>query len=163
MLNRCSVVKNEIVKNGNEIDQELSEHFFTAAGLAVPTDLFATIDKAVDELWAEVDRLAPSYAFPATTQTDKKTEAGAKSALADVAKGAKVLKTGMLYADWDIARNALDIPTEKYRTGGILFKNSESKWCVYREFTAHLEYAGGGKYQSVPKFTFGPPRYQACD
>ncbi|MBM4344274.1 MAG: hypothetical protein FJ100_12970 [Deltaproteobacteria bacterium] len=133
-----------------------------AAGLAVPAELFAPLDKAIDELWAEVDRLAPGLQFPAKVHSDRALEQGAKSELAAVASGAKVVKTGMLYADWAVAKNALDIPTEKYRTGGILYKSAESKWCQYREFTAHLAYEGGGKYAGKPTWRFGPPRYQGC-
>ena len=142
---------------------ERHKPFFLATGVPIPPDLTAPFDKAVDALWAEVDRLAPTWSFPAKTYKDGKTEGGAKKAMSEFVKGAKVLKTAALYADWSIDKNNVGIPTEKYRTGGILFKTSASKWCQYRTFTAHLEYAGGGRYQSKPSYTFGAIRYQKCD
>lgn len=71
-------------------------------------------------------------------------------------------KAATLYADWDIAKNDIGIPTERYRSGAILYKDSDSKWCQYRSFTAHADYSGGGTYVSKFKYTFGAIRYQQC-
>ncbi len=66
----------------------------------------------------------------------------------------------MLYAQATIDKNALGVPTERYRTGAVLAK-APGKWCEYREFTAHETYSGGGTY-APPRFTFGAVRFQKC-
>jgi hypothetical protein len=135
---------------------------FKAIGKTAPADLVAPITTAVAALWTEIDRLAPTYEFPAKLAHDNAAESGAKKAVAKVFNGAKVLKSGMQFAAWSIAKNDLSIPTEQYRTGTVLFKSKESKWCQQRDFTAHRTYIGGGKYQQAMTFTFGGMRYQKC-
>ena len=135
---------------------------FDAVGAAMPPDLLAPFDTAVAALWAEVDRLAPTYTFDTKVFHDNKAEAGAKKALAAFKPAAKVQKLAVLYPDWDIAKNDLGIPTERYRTGAVLYKDADSQWCQYRSFTAHADYAGGGTYASTFKYTFGGIRYQQC-
>ena len=75
--------------------------------------------------------------------------------------GSSAIKSAMLFKTWDIAKNSFDIPTERYWTGAILMKVKGSKWCQYRKFTAHQDYAGGGKY-AASKFTFAGLRFQQC-
>lgn len=134
---------------------------FKVIGKTTPADLVVPITTAVAALWTEIDRLAPTYTFPAKMAHDKAAEAGAAKAVTRVFKG-NVVKSGMLLGEWSIAKNGLDIPTEQYRTGAVLFKAKESRWCQYREFTAHKTYMGGGKYQQAMSFTFAGVRYQKC-
>ena len=142
----------------------LHQPLFVAIGATVPADLFSKLDAALDVLWAELDRLAPTYAFPSKTFSDAGAVNGAKKALTNMVKGAKVIRAAMLFPAWDIAKNGLDIPTERYRTGGILFKSSAkiTRWCQYRSFTAHQTYTGGGRYASTSTYTFAGLRLQAC-
>lgn len=142
----------------------LAKHkpLFAAIGAEVPSELLSPFDTAVDSLWSEVDRLAPTFTFDTKVFHDPKAEAGAKKALVALAPKAKVQKSAMLFADWDVAKNEYDLPTERYRTGAVMYKDSDSKWCQYRSFTAHSTYMGGGRYASTFKYTFGGIRYQQC-
>ena len=45
-----------------------------AVGGQVPSDMFVPFDKALDALWAEVDRLAPTYSFPTAVSDDGAAE-----------------------------------------------------------------------------------------
>ena len=135
---------------------------FVAAGLPIPPDLFASCEAARVALWAEVDRLAPTWSWPTETFKDGKLEGGARSTLARLVKGAKVLKSAMLHSAWSINKNEYGLPKWKFRSGAVLYKASDSQWCQYRGFTATLEYSGGGRYESTPEYSFGPVRYQAC-
>lgn len=135
---------------------------FAAIGAEFPSDLLAPFDTAVDSLWGEVDRLAPTFSFDAKVFHDTKAESGAKKALVAFATKAKVQKSAMLFADWDVAKNEYDLPTERYRTGAVMYKDADSKWCQYRSFTAHSTYMGGGRYAATYKYTFGGVRYQQC-
>jgi len=135
---------------------------FAALGAPVPDDLYAPLETSTKALWAEIDRLAPTYVFPTNLSHDSGAEAGARKAVAGFAAGNVVLKSGMLFDKWDIGKNEIDIPTERYRTGAILFRTKQSKWCHYRKFTAHQTYVGGGKYQQAMTFTFTSLRLQQC-
>lgn len=135
---------------------------FVAAGLPIPPDLFAPCEAARAALWAEVDRLAPTWSWPTETFKDGKLEGGATRTLAGLVKGAKVLKSAMLHSAWSINKNEYGLPTWKFRLGAVLYKASDSKWCQYRTFNATLEYSGGGRYESTPEYSFGAVRYQAC-
>ncbi len=139
----------------------LHQPYFAAVSMPVPADLLKPLDQAADALWAEIDRLAPTYSFPRGLRHDSRAEAGARAELPRRVKGSKVIKTGVLFADWTVARTGA-IPTERYRTGAILFKTARSKWCQYREFTAHAAYQGGGRYATHLTYTFAGLRYQTC-
>lgn len=45
-------------------------------------------------------------------------------------------RASTLFASPTIDKNAVGIPTERYRDGALLEKGA-GKWCEYREFTAH--------------------------
>lgn len=132
---------------------------FDASGQSMPADYFAPLDEQLDAFAAEIDRLASSWKFEAS-HADSGSEAGARKAFSEVYKGRSVLKTGMLFGHATIDKNALGVPTERYRTGALLARGS-GKWCEYRQFTAHETYAGGGTY-APPRYTFGAMRLQAC-
>ena len=137
------------------------EPLFAATGAKPPADLLGGLDSSLDALWAEIDRLAPTYKFPTAVHHDAGVEAGGKKAVTSAIPGSSAIKSAMLFKTWDIAKNSFDIPTERYWTGAILMKVKGSKWCQYRKFTAHQDYAGGGKY-AASKFTFAGLRFQQC-
>lgn len=130
-----------------------------AAGQTMGPDFFAPLDEKLDAFAAEIDRLAPTWNFEGKHH-QANFEAAAKAKFSSIFKGRSPVKTGMLYEAASIDKNALGIPTERYRTGALLAKGP-GKWCEYREFTAHETYSGGGTY-AAPTFTFGALRLQKC-
>jgi hypothetical protein len=143
--------------------QARHEPLFKAIGKPLPAGFMTPITTAVAALWTEIDRLAPTYEFPKKLAHDGPAEAAAKKEVARVFDGAKVLKSGMEFAQWSVAKNHVDIPTEQYRSGIVLTKSKADKWCVLRDFTAHKTYIGGGKFQQSMTFTFGGSRFQNCN
>lgn len=141
----------------------LAKHkpMFDAINAAPPPDMLAELDTSLDALWSEIDRLAPTYTFPTKIHHDAATEAGGRKAVASAIPGAQAIQSGMLFASWDIAKNSLDIPTERYRTGAVLLKVRGARWCQLRQFTAHQSYMGGGRY-AASTFTFSGLRLQQC-
>ena len=119
---------------------------------------FKALDEKLDAFSAEIDRLAPTWPFDAKFHAPA-LEAGATKNFARISKG-RVLKTGMLVEAATIAKNAIGVTTERYRTGAVLSKGT-GKWCEYRQWTAHETYAGGGTY-AAPTYTFGAMRLQKC-
>jgi hypothetical protein len=130
-----------------------------AVGIALPADLMAPLDQALADLGTEIDRLAPTYSFPAKSYPAGGAASGLRGVLAN---GITVIKAAYLYPEATIAKNEIDIPTEKYRSGAALLKVPKKKWCVYRGFTLHQPYAGGGKYQSPGTYTLEFRRFQSC-
>lgn len=130
-----------------------------SVGQSIGPDTFKPLDEKLDAFAAEIDRLAPTWPFDATHH-EAAIEAAAKKAFAGQYPGRSAVKTGMLFAQATIDKNALGVPTERYRTGAILAKGA-GKWCEYRQFTAHETYSGGGGY-AAPRFTFGAMRLQKC-
>lgn len=143
--------------------QARHEPMFKAIGKPLPAGFLAPITTAVAALWTEIDRLAPTFEFPKKLAHDGPAEAAARKEVARVFDGAKVLKSGMEFAQWSVAKNHIDIPTEQYRTGLVLTKSKADKWCVLRTFTAHKTYLGGGKFQQTMTFTFAGSRFQKCN
>ncbi len=119
---------------------------------------FKEFDEKLDAFAAEIDRLAPTWPFDASFHAPP-LEAGASAYFKRIFKG-QVLKTGLLAQAASIDKNALGIPTERYRTGAMLSKG-KGKWCEYRQWTAHETYSGGGGY-AAPTYTMGAMRLQKC-
>ncbi len=119
---------------------------------------FKELDEKLDAFAAEIDRLAPTWPFVASFHAPQ-LEAGASAYFKRIYQG-QVLKTGLLVQAASIDKNALGIPTERYRTGAMLSKG-KGKWCEYRQWTAHETYSGGGGY-AAPTYTIGAMRLQKC-
>jgi hypothetical protein len=134
---------------------------FAIAGEPVPGDLFQPIDEAVDALFAEIDRLAPTWTWPAGTHHDAGLEGAARRYIASQVKSASVLRTAMVAPGWTIEKNRRGIPLNRYRTGIALYKVPGAKWCHYREFTRVEAFDGTG-YAKNDGFNLLAIRYQKC-
>lgn len=126
-------------------------------------ELFTALDKAVAAWHAEVERLAPTWTWPAQSYHEKSVEGfGAKWISANF-KGAKIVKTALLEDHWTISKNALGIPLDRYRTGMALYSLPAEKWCRYQQFTVVETYAGGGNFAKATGINnAGAPRSQSC-
>jgi hypothetical protein len=134
---------------------------FAIAGEPVPGDLLKPIDEAVDALFAEIDRLAPTWTWPAGAPHDTGLEAAAKKYIAAHVHGASVLRTAMVAPGWTIRKNTLGVPLSRFRTGIALYQLPGAKWCHYREFTRVEEFDGTG-YAKNDGFDLQAIRYQKC-
>jgi len=78
---------------------------------------------------------------------------------------AKLLKSGLLYPEWKVYKNALGIPTERVRTGVMLYKSPlyPAGLCAQREWTLKDTWVGGGKWSPVSDYlSLGSVRLQSC-
>ena len=136
---------------------------YDAAGAPMPEGVAKPIDDEVTAVLAEIDRLAPTWAWPTGLVKDGGLESTAKSSIEQNIPGSKVLKTGMLRPEWGISKNDLGIILSRYRTGVALYKSpSDKKWCHFREWTITEDYAGAGKYQKSSSAALSAIRYQKC-
>jgi hypothetical protein len=156
----------ELVHETKSATAKLSEQYqaqFKAAGAERPADLFGPAQGAVDRWWVEAKRLAPTWKFPANLVKDGAVEGRMKSALARSMPKAKVLKAGLLYPEWKIYKNGLGIPTDRVRTGVVLYSSPDYQGlCVQREWTVKDTWVGGGKWDATSSMTLGSIRLQKC-
>lgn len=136
--------------------------YYELMGRTMSPEFWKPVDAAIDELFAEIDRLALTWTWPDVQHHDGALEAAFKKFLPSRIKGASVLKTGMVESGWTIAKNALGIPLSRYRTGIALYKAPGAKWCQYRQFTRVEQYSGGGNYEKSDGFNLGAFRHQKC-
>lgn len=61
---------------------------------------------------------------------------------------AKIIKIGMFHANWQIEKNDLGIPKNRYREGFIWAKDSadDHNYCHLYGFVIQQDYSGGGSY-----------------
>lgn len=60
----------------------------------------------------------------------------------------KTLKIGILHANWQIEKNSLGLPTNRYREGFIWIKDpaDDHPYCHVYGFVIQQDYSGGGTY-----------------
>lgn len=91
--------------------------FLDAAGMTVDDSLFTELRRLHDELWALIERLAPTWTFP-DAKAHHASEAMAKTAVMHIYPGAKIVKSGMENANYELD----DGQEARFWTGWILFQ-----------------------------------------
>jgi hypothetical protein len=138
---------------------------FKAAGAEMPADLLAPAQAAVDGWWKEARRLAPTWKYPTGLVADGAVEGRMKARVKKDMAGVTLLKSGLLYSEWKVYKNALGIPTDRVRTGVMLYKSPmyPAGLCAQREWTVKDTWVGGGKWSPVPDdLSLGSVRLQVC-
>ena len=107
------------------------------------------LDPALDELATTVAKTIPLYVpeagkFAAHNASE---ESLMKSKVTDIAD-LKVFKVGLASASWNIEKNGLDIPINRYKYGLIYAKPSKAddSYCRMIFVNVIQDYAGGGTY-----------------
>lgn len=136
---------------------------FEKEGKTMPADFFKPLEEKLDGLWAEIERLAPTFAFPKGLPSEPALEAIARAKIKAIHTGATVVKTAILYNHWSISKNDIGLPLSRYRTGVMLYKVPGSKYFLYREWTITEPYAGGGRYEKSDQVQFSGIRFQTHD
>lgn len=138
--------------------------WYAATGIAMPAEPFAALDAKLDELRAAIDAAAPRAApFPSGPH-DSTIEKGAARTLLEIYPRAKVVKAVMDSPDYTISKNGVGIPTDRYRSGQILFKLPGARWCAQRTFSYVEPYSGGGRFARASKVNvLGATRFLSCD
>lgn len=76
--------------------------------------------------------------------------------------GATILKIGSNYKDWNIFKNSLGIPTNRYIRGEILLKIPGRRFCQAQEWVVKQAYKGGGYGASVAENVGGAGYFVMC-
>lgn len=121
---------------------------------AFPTNWLAPIQPKIDELkgllengWKDRSWKQPPFSRP--------TEEGmAKAKFLSHYKGASVLKIGSNYKDWNMFKNSLGIPTNRFIRGIALVKYPGQEFCIQQEWIVKQTYASG-KWSASKVDSFG--------
>ena len=89
-------------------------------------------------------------------QTLVKSKYGAKY------PGATILKIGSNYKDWNVFKNSLGIPTNRYVRGEILLRIPGRQYCQAQEWVVKQAYKGGGYGPSVAENIGGAGYFVVC-
>ncbi len=150
---------------GDDKKQELMGQVkvvFDAAGVPVPKDLSALWAKRqayLDALKVVVDATRSEWKIGLKACKGYACDVGKKS-ITRAHPNAKIKK---VYAyDWDISKNDVNIPTERFQSLLVLFQLPGDAGCQVRQLTAYEPYKGGGKYQAATGTTWGFVRFQRC-
>jgi hypothetical protein len=137
--------------------------YFEVLGETPPADLLAPLSASIAAWQAELERLAPTWTWPADVSHDKGVEAIGAKWLTTNNKGAKILKIAMLSDGWTMTKNSLGIPVDRYRTGLALYSLPAEKWCRYQEFTVLEPWISGTTFQKANTVSnLSGERLQAC-
>jgi hypothetical protein len=137
--------------------------WYKHAGVAMPAEPFVLLDTLIRDLQAQVGATAPGFQFPSSGPHDKGLEKMAKAGVAKIYGGVKVIKTMMDADGFTVTKNTRGVPLNRFRSGSVLFKLKDAKWCSQRTFSYVEEHIGGGKYQKQKTVTVLPSmRFVSC-
>lgn len=121
---------------------------------AFPANWLAPIQDKINELkgllengWKDRSWKQPPFSRPVE-------EGMAKAKFLSYYKGASVLKIGSNYKDWNMFKNSLGIPTNKFIRGIALVKYPGQEFCIQQEWIVKQTYAGG-KWSASKVDSFG--------
>ncbi|MBL8622202.1 MAG: hypothetical protein JNK64_12890 [Myxococcales bacterium] len=133
------------------------------AGLSLADDAgtFAKLDAHYAALEAKVRELAPTWTVPGASCKGVACAAAKRGVMAWNA-GANLKKVTQDAPSWKIAKNALDLPTHRWKSGYALIQVKGDPMCQLRQWTVSESYAGHGRYQAASEAQLGYVRWQAC-
>jgi hypothetical protein len=110
-------------------------------------DQFARcLTPALDDLAAVARTKLPTFTGPTRYKLGTAAEKSLiRASVPDTAK-AKVFMTGVIQANWLIAKDNYNFPTSRYKHGAVLYKNPGQDFCWVVFINIIQDYAGGGTY-----------------
>lgn len=127
--------------NRSEGKAELLRSYDAIFGEAdAPDDLFTHLDRALDELWREITRLAPTYASPGGHPLMRKVETAVERRLRVMVPKATYVGGALREREWRVKRNALGIPESRSMSGVLFYRVPDQPWLICREFEIAQRY-----------------------
>lgn len=122
---------------------------------AFPKDWLAPIQDKIDELKSLLEKGAKERSWKQPPFSRPTEESMAKAKFLSFYKGASVLKIGSNYKDWNMFKNSLGIPTNRFIRGLALLKFPNQEYCIAEEWIVKQTYSGGGKWSASKVDSFG--------
>jgi hypothetical protein len=132
-----------------------------SAAVEMPADFFSPLDRELDGLWAEIERLAPNYTLPAgTTPRSANVVAIVAQRLKGIAPDAEVVQTVMLEEKMAYGKVNNGAAFSRRSTGLVLYKVPGLRYAICREFVLQRAVAGSGATVNNYDVKFGGVRIQ---
>lgn len=134
-------------------------------GKPLPASLITPLHNQIDQLLAEMNRLAPSFTPErGTGAVEPYVATFVKTGVTDYIPGATMLHAvwSPEQQGWLIDKNELGVPLNRRRMGTALFRVPSQKFCVEQHFFYLENYAGGGRYQRGDDVQFADVRFVKC-
>lgn len=119
-----------------------------------PADWLSSIQDKVDELKGLLEKGAKERSWTQPPFNRPVEQNMAKAKFLSYYKGATVLKIGSNYKDWNMFKNSLGIPTNRFIRGLALLKFPNQEFCIAEEWIVKQTYAGG-KWSASKVDSFG--------
>lgn len=119
-----------------------------------PADWRSTVQSRLDQLSKLINDGAPSRSWVPPPFSRPVEEGMAKTKFLAYYKGASVLKIGSNYKDWNMFKNSLGIPTNRFVRGIALLKIPKRPFCQVQEWIVKQTYAGG-RWSAAKVESFG--------
>lgn len=147
--------------NRTEGKNELLRAYAPSLGSdSIPSDLFENLDGAIDSLWSEITRLAPTYGS-SKGHPLMKTLAQALEQRLRVSVPKATFVGGMLREnEWRVKLSALGLPESRCMTGVLFYRIPEQQWVICREFEVAQKYFKKSDASGPGEITFGCMRLQ---
>lgn len=139
-----------------------AEAWYRAAGVAMPANPAPGVDELIAKLVARIDAVAPTQHWVKGPRSPD-VERRAQASLLKIYPKAKVVAFAMDADNFTITKTRVGLPTDRFRSGQILFKLPATKHCLQRAFSYVETYQGGGRYQQPGTIKIlGAVRFLSC-
>jgi hypothetical protein len=127
-----------------------------------PTNWMDRIRSNYDELKRIVDNEGKTRAWKNSPFQRPTEQAIVKSKYLAKYPGAKILKIGSNYNDWNVFKNSLGIPTNRYVRGELVLQIPGRPFCQAQEWVVKQAYKGGRYGASVAESIGGSGYFVMC-
>ncbi|MBC8144533.1 MAG: hypothetical protein H7X80_03040 [bacterium] len=147
--------------NRNEGKNELMRAYSTSLGSdAVSPDLFKHLDIAIDALWIEITRLAPTYSSGEGHPLMKSLAGALEQRLRAVVPKATFVGGMLREKEWQVKLSALGLPESRCISGVLFYRLPGQDLVICREFEVAQKYFKRSTASGSGEITFGSLRLQ---
>lgn len=120
-----------------------------------PADWQAPVREELEKLRGLVDTAGKNNSWQQPPFKRPTEEGMAKAKFIAHYAGVSVLNIGSNYKDWNMFKNSLGVPTNRFIRGTALLKLPKRPACQVQEWIVKQTYAGGGKWSASKVDSFG--------
>lgn len=120
-----------------------------------PADWQAPVSEKLEELRKLIDDAGKNRAWEQPPFKRPTEEGMAKAKFISYYAGVSVLNIGSNYKDWNIFKNSLGVPTNRFIRGTALLKLPKRPNCQVQEWIVKQTYADGGKWSASKVDSYG--------
>jgi hypothetical protein len=125
-----------------------------------PVDLFHHLDAALDLLWQEIDRLAPTYASSTGHPLMGSIATALERRLRVTVPKATYVGGMLREKEWRVRLSALGLPESRAMAGVLFYRIPDQAWVICREFEVSQRYFKRDAAEGPCEITFGCMRLQ---